>query len=508
MPHRLIATVSAATAEDAAAQLRRLPPGVDLAEVRLDALWQEPPEASRATDDLAALLEAAHTPLLATLRPSREGGAYVGPDDTRVNLLAAAAAAGFAAVDLENDAADMAGLVRAMRAHAGQVILSRHLLDEVPERDLAMRHLTSQQDLGADLHKLAFPAETFSDCLRAMELAYAHAARHGKPVLAPMKAPLLIRALLPLVGNAATYGHAPGAPPAAPGQPGVDELLALWHHWGLDPAKLGPQPGGNRWLCVVGAPVAHSLSPRIHNAALTAAGNGARYGALELPPNPGYLRLLFHVAGRLGLVGCSVTSPHKLETARLARSDAIATELGAANCVRFDSSGPVATNTDATALRDLLKPHAGKTAGVLGAGGAARAALWALQQLGCPATTFSRDAERGRAVAERFGAKWRPYDERAEERPAIWIQATPVGSSPEDGSGLSGAALQAADAVVEMVYAAGTTELERLAAAAGCHVVSGRDVLLEQGVQAYRFWFNQEPDRDAMESALAPTVVA
>ncbi len=511
MPHRTIATISAGSAADAAQQLRRLPDDVQLAEVRLDALWPAAPDPERAADDLAVLLEASRTPLLATLRPKREGGAYDGPEDLRVNLLAAAAEAGFAAVDLENDGADMPALVRAMRNHAQELILSRHLFDDAPERDLAMRHLTSEQDLGADLHKLAFPTRTFPDCLRALELAYAHASRHGQPALAPMEAPLLIRAILPLAGNAATYGHAPGAPPAAPGQPGVDELLDLWRHWGLEATDMGPQPGGNRWLCVIGSPVAHSLSPRIHNAALRAAGNSARYGALDVPPNPGYLRLLFHVAGRLGLHGCSITSPHKLEAARLARSDDIATLLGAANCVRFTPQGPLATNTDATALHDLLQPHAGQataTAAVLGAGGAARAALWALQKLGFETTVYSRDPERGRAVASRFGAAWRPYAERDGAQASVWVQATPVGSRPGDPCPIASDALDQADAVLEMVYAAGTTELEKAARAAGCAVTSGRDVLLGQGVRAYQFWFDEEPDRAAMEAALLETAVA
>ncbi len=508
MSHRLVSTIHAASVELAAQQLRALPAEVSLAEVRLDALWPSVPAPEAATEHLVTLLEAAHTPLLATLRPKREGGAFEGPEDVRVNLLAAAGEAGFAAIDLENDGAHMPELMRAMRQHVPQLILSRHLLDGTPERELAIRHLTAQQDLGADVHKLAFPTATFPDWLRALEVAYAHAARHGHPAVAPMQAPLLLRALLPLTGNAATYGHAPGAEPAAPGQPGVDELLAVWRHWGLDHQGLGPHAGGNRWLCVVGSPVAHSLSPRMHNAALQAAQSPVRYGALDVPPNPGYLRLLFMVAGRLGLAGCSVTSPHKLEAARLARSDDIASLLGAANCVRFTPSGPEATNTDATALKHLLRDHTGKTAVVLGAGGAARAALWALGELGVQTTVCSRDAERGRAVAERFGATWKPYAERVAERPALWVQATPVGSDPDDPCPVPPEALAKADAILEMVYASGTTRLEREAAAAACQVTSGRDVLLEQGVRAYEFWLGQSPDREAMEAALAPAVVA
>ncbi|MGB0652618.1 MAG: type I 3-dehydroquinate dehydratase [Thermoplasmatota archaeon] len=498
--HRLVATVHAPDAATATEQLRSLPPSVSLAEIRLDALWQDAPDPDAATETLLALLEAAPCDLLATLRPEREGGAWRGDEAVRLGLLAVAAEAGFQWIDLENDLADMHSVAAEFRGRRAKLLLSRHLFDGAPERDLGLRHLTAMQDLQGSLHKLAFPASAFPDRLRALELIHDHRARHGAPAVAPMgDVPASLRALAAVVGNGATYGHAPGAPPAAPGQPSVDALAAIWDHWGLDPASPACTDG---WFCVIGSPVDHSLSPRIHNAALQAAQRGERFGALDVPPNPGYLRLLFAVAPRLGLKGCSITSPHKLEAARLASTDERVDAIGAANCVRFTPAGPEATNTDATALHRLLEGAQGPAV-VLGAGGAARAALWALRERGIPATVCSRDEERGRAVAERFGASWHPYAERGDLEARTWVQATPVGSRPDDASPLAVSQLSGAT-VVEMVYAQGTTALERTAAeASAAHVATGLDLLVEQAVDAYRFWTGDDPDAGAMRAALS-----
>ncbi|MHB1261647.1 MAG: type I 3-dehydroquinate dehydratase [Thermoplasmatota archaeon] len=503
-PHTLVASILAKTTAEALAALGRLPPEVGLAEIRLDGLWPTVPQEDQATDDLLALGDAARIPLLATLRPKRQGGKFDGPEQVRLGLLQTALRAGFAAADLEMDGIDASGRVALLRQD-GAVVASSHWPD-TPCRSDGLNALLQMHDLGAAYDKLAFTAGAFPDLLRALELTRTHAERGGRPSVSTLvHGGAATRALLPLVGNRATYGAAPGLPPAAPGQPTIADLVATWNHWGLTPADLdgvAAKPGA--WLAVLGVPVDHSLSPRIHNAALRAAGRQERFGALEVPASASALRLLLHVAPRLGMVGASVTAPHKADAARASKGDASVERTGAANCLRWDGEAVKSTNTDFSALKRLLATVGkGESALVLGAGGAARAAIAALQDFGATVTFTSRDAARADAVAKATGAKWVPWAERHDvtPRPRVVVQATPLGREPSDERVLDPAGVRLA---VELVYGAASpiTRFEREAAAAGATVVSGRQMLLEQAKDAYRFWFGSEPDAAAMAKTL------
>ena len=515
-PHTLVASILAPTTKEAAAALARLPPEVGLAEVRLDALWPTVPDADQATDDLLAIADAADAaapgtgravpvPLLATLRPKRQGGRFDGPEQVRLGLLQAALRAGFAFADLEMDGLDPSGRVALLRQDGG-VVASAHMA-EVPCRSDGLNALLQMQDLGVAYDKLAFPAGAFPDLLRAFELTRTHAERGGKPGVGTLvHGGALTRAILPLLGNRATYGAAPGLPPAAPGQPTVADLVGLWRHWGLTPADLdqcASQP--TTWLAVLGVPIEHSLSPRLHNAALRAAGRRERFGAVEVPASASALRLFLHVAPRLGMVGASVTAPHKVDAARASEPDEAVKRTGAANCLRWQGETVQSTNTDLTALRRLLKGHvrSGDAALVLGAGGAARAAIAALQDLGATVTFASRDEARAKPVAQATAATWIPWDQRddAAKKAAFLVQATPIGSQATDASPLA-ATFGKPRVAVELVYAAGETAFQRQAASAGATVIGGKQVLLAQAEDAYRFWFRDAPDVKAMAQAL------
>ena len=503
-PHATVATLFEADRAKLVAALRALPRDTDLAEVRLDALWPTVPDVERATDDLVALADAAAVPLLATLRPRRQGGRFDGPENVRLGLLQAAARAGFAATDVEMDGLDMPGTVALFRPLA-QVVLSTHLSGEAPCRSDGLQALLAMQDLRPAYEKLAFTAGAFPDLLRALEFVRAHHLRGGRPAVSTLShggAPL--RAVAALAGNRATYGHAPGLAPAVPGQPGLADVAALWAHWGLTRADLdGCAAGDGRWYGVLGMPVLHSESPRIHNAWLRAAGRSERFGALEVPASASALRLLVHAAQRIGLAGASVTAPHKLDAARIAECDATAKAVGAANCVRFEADGRAAgTNTDATAIRRLAARHVrpGTSVLVLGAGGAARAAVWALKDLGAHVVVAARDEAKAKAF-HALGASTIPWAQRGQAPADVVVQATPLA----DASVLADAATPSGEAgllarkpwVLELVYAGGPTALERAARAAGCAVTDGRTALLEQARDAFRFWTGRDPPATA-----------
>jgi shikimate dehydrogenase len=241
-------------------------------------------------------------------------------------------------------------------------------------------------------------------------------------------------------------------------------------------------------LGVLGWPVAHSRSPQMQNAALRALGlDGWRYQLLPVPPE------LFDETVRAlpdaGFRGANVTIPHKQAALRLAddASDA-ARAIGAANTLAFDERGGIyAENTDAPALIDAL-PFAptGRTALVLGAGGSARAAVWALLAAGAAEVrVWNRHAARAQELSAELGGT--PVKGAG---PAdLLVNCTPVGLDPGSAAfkqlPLEADELAMFKCVADLVYADSETPLVRAANAAGVTVVDGLDLLVGQGALSF-----------------------
>ncbi|MGH2866430.1 MAG: shikimate dehydrogenase family protein [Solirubrobacteraceae bacterium] len=242
-------------------------------------------------------------------------------------------------------------------------------------------------------------------------------------------------------------------------------------------------------LGVLGWPVAHSLSPRIHNAALAAAGlTGWRYQLLPVPPD-----LLAEVVMGLpgaGFRGANVTIPHKEAALALAtRPSQRAAAIGAANTLIFQGGGEgevVADNTDAPALIAALpEPVVGASALVLGAGGSARAVVWALLDAGAVSVAvWNRSPERARRLCSELGGTPTGTAVAAD----VLVNCTSVGL---DGSeSLEGLPLDAGDladygCIVDLVYRPGGTGLTRAARAVGRPIVDGLELLVGQGALSF-----------------------
>lgn len=246
----------------------------------------------------------------------------------------------------------------------------------------------------------------------------------------------------------------------------------------------------------------------MHNAAYEALGlTGWRYVALPVPAE------LFEETVRAlpgsGYRGANVTIPHKLLALAVAddATDA-ARGAGAANTLTFGDDGSIqADNTDAGGLLDALgDPPA--SALVLGAGGAARGAVWALAQAGARVAVWNRTAERAAALAAEL-------DAAAVEapRPSAYdavVNATSIGLDARlsDSSALAALGLEGEDppaTVVDMVYRPGgaATPLERWASDAGARFVDGLEILVRQGARSFEVWTGRKPDLDVMRRAAA-----
>jgi shikimate dehydrogenase len=258
------------------------------------------------------------------------------------------------------------------------------------------------------------------------------------------------------------------------------------------------------YLGVCGWPVAHSRSPAMHNAALAAAGlEDWRYLRLPLPPE------LFAETVRAlpaaGFRGVNVTIPHKGAALALAdTASEAAREIGAANTLTFERDGAIgADNTDAPGLLDVLPDPAGKTALVLGAGGAARAAVWALVRAGAAdVAVWNRTPERAVALAGALGARAVVHPTSAE----IVVNCTSVGLlDPEEtfkALPLQADSLGAGSCVVDMVYRDGGTRFLEAARTRGADVIDGLEILIAQGAASFERWTGKAAPRQAMREAV------
>jgi shikimate dehydrogenase len=263
-------------------------------------------------------------------------------------------------------------------------------------------------------------------------------------------------------------------------------------------------------LGVLGWPVAHSRSPAMHNAALRALGmKDWHYQALPVPEE--LFAETVHALGQAGFVGANVTIPYKRAALALAdRASVAARAIGAANTLTFATDGTIAAeNTDAPGLIAALEQLAGlpaePSALVLGAGGSARAAVWALREAGArEVSVWNRTPERAAELAEELGVRAVGAPGRAD----LLVNCTSVGlersaSEPEglNQLGLTFDQVGEYSYVVDLVYRSGATPLLAAAREHGAHTLDGLEILVAQGALSLELWTGRTAPLDVMREA-------
>lgn len=259
---------------------------------------------------------------------------------------------------------------------------------------------------------------------------------------------------------------------------------------------------------VLGYPVAHSRSPQMHEAAYRAIGIDAAYQLLPVPPE------LFAETVRglpaSGFAGANVTIPHKHAAAEVADRRSQAVEgIGAANTLSFRDGEIIADNTDAPGLLAALGEGEGGDALVLGAGGTARAAVWALTGAGWRVSIHNRTAGRAAALADAFGARSIPQTGGGVGYNLI-VNTTAVGMDPDIEPTQAAAALgidlslvDRSATVVDFVYRDGGAPFAAAARAAGLAVIGGDELLARQAALSFEIWFGREAPLEVMRAAAA-----
>lgn len=282
----------------------------------------------------------------------------------------------------------------------------------------------------------------------------------------------------------------------------------------LDPEAMGIPSGSTRVFAVLGNPVAHSLSPRMQNAALRALALDGVYVALTCGPDdlPGLLLGLARAGG-----GGNVTLPHKERAARTVEvpsPEVIRT--GACNTFWMEGGRVHGDNTDVVGVRQSLQGLRGDGAAgarvlLLGGGGAARAAAVALLDEGAErvvvrnrtperAVALARALEDRRAVASTGGPE-------PGERWDLVVNATSLGLAPDDPLPLDPRP-ESMGAILDLVYGRRSTPLVEVARSRGIPALDGAEMLLQQGMAAFRHWWGQPAPEDVMRVALGRPAAA
>ncbi len=256
-------------------------------------------------------------------------------------------------------------------------------------------------------------------------------------------------------------------------------------------------------LAVLGHPVSHSRSPAMHTAALVELGLSPEwtYEAVDVQPNV-FAALVAGLPDR-GFVGVNVTVPHKeaaLELADEASDEASA--IGAANTLTFADGRILAANTDATGLIGALPEPPKGSALVLGAGGAARAAIWALVRAGVDVQIWNRTHERAVSVAEELGGEAVEAPEPEEFDLILNSTSAGLGGGDQFASlPVQPQHLHDTQTVVDLVYGRSQTPLLRAAEEAGCATVDGLEILVCQGAASLLIWTGCAAPLDVMRAA-------
>jgi 3-dehydroquinate dehydratase/shikimate dehydrogenase len=483
---RICAVVAADSASEAAVQLRRALPETPTIELRLDWLKND----SERRRFLAWLRRNRPTRavLIATCRRREGGGLLAGSVRDELHWLKQAAEAGCLWCDLEVETLRRLPH-NSIRKYSlpPRILLSIHDFRRMPRLDPALGTRWRDQ---FDAIKVAGAARTIADSARLLRIA----ARLRNCVAVPMgEVGLPARILALREGSALAY--APVSAATAPGQVSLTELKHLYRAHALNRQT--------RVFGVIGDPIAHSLSPLLHNTAFIA----RRINAVYLPFLVKDLRDFLNAAPDFALRGFSVTLPHKQNILRhLDDCDALSAEIGAVNTVVVRRDGSLyGCNTDYVGvLRALEKKLALPKSRVLilGAGGSARAAAFALARAGAAVSICARRNAAARELARAAGAEVVPRRALKTESFDAILNATPVGMHPDTAiSPLEPGELHCRIAM-DLIYRPERTQLLKLAAKKRIATVSGVEMFLAQGIAQWELWMKRRAPEAAMRRAV------
>lgn len=486
------AVIAAGTSREAEQQARAcLRRGADLAEFRIDALRHP------TVGDLKRLASALGPRSIATLRSPGQGGLHGLDREARHALLLEACRLPFRYVDAEltTDAERLGEYARLAKSRAKDLIVSHHF--DAPAVPEAVEEILDACLAQGRVAKVAAPVATIDESLALVDLARRKSS--SRFVLIGLGyAGMLTRALAAETGQELQY--VAGNRATAPGQLVLETALRLR-------AKDGFLLG------LLGHPLAQSLSPAIHEAALAAARLPGAYLPFDIAQ--AFLEPLLAAAERLRLRGLNVTIPYKETVAGLVDElDGDAEALEAVNTIVFHEGWAKGHNTDTFGFRMSLR-SLGLRLGqrrvlVVGAGGAAKAVVHVLLREGSRVVVTNRTPSRAERLADAFedAVDVLALEETARSGPwDLLVNATPLGSVGTEGSlPVPEAVLSRTGFVYDLVYNPPETALLAAAKRNGVRGTNGLEMLFQQAAKSFELWTGRSAPFEAMKRAAKEVV--
>ncbi len=461
--------------------------GEQFLEFRLDYLPQPEKGASVIRDFLG---EYPDCTVLATCRRHQNQGKYNGSIEEQIHILELAVEAGAKAVDVEIESAESASArLEKLRSRA-HLIVSYHNYEGTPSVENVFRRMLK---IGAAGYKIVTTARKPSDNYKILSLARAHS-RDSLIVLAMGEIGFPTRVLSPSFGGIYTYAAPNGGEGTASGQVSARHLRNLY--------RIEKFSKAAKIYGVIADPVRHSISPAVHNRAFQA----RRIDAVYLPflVHPPQLKDYLLLAEKLPISGFSVTIPHKQKLLRYLDSvDPLARRIGAVNTVWRKAGRWRGANTDAAGVTVPLSKQlrlSKSTVLLVGNGGAARGAAFALTDAGAKLSIVGRNPDRVRALAKVCGAEPLLKEQLDSRKFDALVHATPLGMFPHVNECFFDGVIPA-ELIFDMVYNPLESLLVKRAQEQNKTIVPGIQMFLEQAAQQFEIWTGESAPRSAMEKA-------
>jgi len=488
--------------------------GAEMLELRTDYLAEL--SVDRVRELLADVRAAAgaSVPVIVTCRDGAEGGAMDYPEALRMEVLTAAVAAGADFIDCEYANFRRADNERRIRtALAGsaktRLILSVHDFSG-PFPDLRRLYDDILKACPEAVPKLVYKGNHINDCFEAFDLL--GGAGGDCIILCMGQAGLISRILAKKLGGLVTFASIEAQATTAPGQVTAAQLKTLYRHDRID--------GETELFGVIADPVAHSLSPAIHNACFGDAEFNGLYLPLHVEGGRGLLYDFFDNVLRrpwLGFRGFSVTIPHKHGTLEYVRArdgfiEPLAAQIGAANTVLIGRDAKLsAYNTDYAGALDAITAGMGiqrcglrgVPVAVVGAGGVSRAIVAGLSDAGARIKIYNRTLERAELLATDFGCEFAPLDHLPGLDAQLVVNCTSIGMHPHvDRSPVPAETLKPGMAVFDTVYNPAQTLFLKQAEEAGAKTIDGIAMFVNQAAAQFKLFTNQPANTNLMRKVV------
>ena len=425
---------------------------------------------------------------IGTCRRADNGGKFKGSLASQLDVLTKANAAGCQILDveLETAAKTKPDVLARLRGKAG-LIVSFH--DFHATRNLELT-LAKMLKIPADFYKVVSTATTLSDNVTMMKFLQTQSEKYALIGVCMGEQGIISRVLSVRAGSVFTFGAVSDDLKTAPGQIGAHKLRSIYRIEQVDAAT--------RVYGVAGDPIEHSLSPAIMNAALRRENVNAVYLALHAKT----LKDLVHCLREIPLHGLSITMPYKQAILpHLDNTDTHTSKIGACNTVVRGQDGKVyGFNTDVAGVVRPLEQRIslqGAHILVMGAGGAARAAVFGLKERGAEVWVMNRGSVKGQKLARQARARFVKRADLGKTAFDVIINATPVGMGNNRDTLLTEDEVQA-KVVFDMVYDPVETRLIQIARAKGISVIPGVEMFVHQAARQFEIWTGKPAPSDDM----------